>query len=72
LKVGAANDAKKADSVESIKRGIAILEDFLAANPNNERAYREVGLSRDKGLTGKGWQLSKLILPLVTLHQHRW
>ena len=43
LKIGAADDAKKTDAVESIKRGIAVLEQLSAENPDNERARRDVG-----------------------------
>ena len=43
LKIGAADDAKKAGAVESIKRGIAVLEKLSAENPDNERARRDVG-----------------------------
>jgi tetratricopeptide (TPR) repeat protein len=43
LKIGAADDAKKASAVESIKRGIAVLEKLSAENPDNERARRDVG-----------------------------
>jgi eukaryotic-like serine/threonine-protein kinase len=43
LKVGAADDPKKADAVENIKRGIVMLEALWAENPDNERAHREVG-----------------------------
>ena len=43
LKIGAADDAKKTDAVESIKRGIALLEKLSAENPDNERARRDVG-----------------------------
>jgi serine/threonine protein kinase/tetratricopeptide (TPR) repeat protein len=45
LKVGAADDAKKAGSVENIKRGIEILEGLSAENPDNERARRDVGFA---------------------------
>src|SRR4029077_23558 len=38
LKIGAADDAKKKGTVESIKRGIALLEKLSAENPDNERA----------------------------------
>jgi serine/threonine protein kinase/tetratricopeptide (TPR) repeat protein len=43
LKVGAADDPKKAGSVENVKGGVAILESLSAENPDNERARREVG-----------------------------
>ena len=43
LKIGATDDAKKAGAVESIKRGIAILETLSAENPDNERARRDIG-----------------------------
>ena len=43
LKIGAADDAKKTGTVESIKRGIALLEQLSAENPDNERARRDVG-----------------------------
>jgi non-specific serine/threonine protein kinase/serine/threonine-protein kinase len=45
LKVGAADDAKKARAVESIKRGIAVLENLSAENPDNGRARRDVGFA---------------------------
>jgi tetratricopeptide (TPR) repeat protein len=43
LKVGGADDPKRADSVENIKRGIAMLEALSAENPDNQPARREVG-----------------------------
>ena len=43
LKVGGANDAKKPESVENIKHGIAMLETLSAEYPDNQRARREVG-----------------------------
>jgi eukaryotic-like serine/threonine-protein kinase len=43
LKVGGAEDAKKPESVESIKHGIDMLETLSAEYPDNQRARREVG-----------------------------
>jgi non-specific serine/threonine protein kinase/serine/threonine-protein kinase len=43
LKIGAADDPKKTGAVESIKRGIAVLEKLSAESPDNERARRDVG-----------------------------
>ena len=43
LKVGGADDAKKRDSVENIKRGIDVLEKLSTEYPDNEHAHREVG-----------------------------
>jgi non-specific serine/threonine protein kinase/serine/threonine-protein kinase len=43
LKVGGADNARKPDSVATIKRGIEMLEALSAEYPDNERARREVG-----------------------------
>jgi serine/threonine protein kinase/tetratricopeptide (TPR) repeat protein len=43
LKIGAADDAKKPEATENIKRGIAILKKLSTENPDNERARRDVG-----------------------------
>ncbi|HEX5491216.1 MAG TPA: protein kinase [Candidatus Udaeobacter sp.] len=43
LKVGGANDAKKPESIDSIKHGINMLEKLSAEYPHNQRARREVG-----------------------------
>ena len=43
LKVGGADDARKRDSVATIKRGIEMLETLSVEYPDNERARREVG-----------------------------
>ncbi len=43
LKVGGADDARKPDSVATIKRGIEMLEALSTEYPDNERARREVG-----------------------------
>ena len=43
LKVGGANDPRKPESVQSIKRGIDMLEKLSAEYPDNQRARREVG-----------------------------
>jgi eukaryotic-like serine/threonine-protein kinase len=43
LKVGGASEAKKAESVENIKRGIDMLETLSTEHPDNQRARREVG-----------------------------
>jgi tetratricopeptide (TPR) repeat protein len=43
LKIGGADDPKKRDSVETIKRGIDMLEKLSMEHPNDQRARREVG-----------------------------
>jgi serine/threonine protein kinase/DNA-binding SARP family transcriptional activator len=43
LKEGGASDPKNPQAIDSVRSGIGILEKLAAADPNNERAYREVG-----------------------------
>ena len=43
LKVGGANDPRQPESVQSIKRGIDMLEKLSAEYPDSQRARREVG-----------------------------
>jgi eukaryotic-like serine/threonine-protein kinase len=43
LKVGGATDPKNPEAVDQVRHGIQTLEKLAANDPNNQRAYREVG-----------------------------
>jgi eukaryotic-like serine/threonine-protein kinase len=43
LKIGGSSNPKEAQAIDSVKRGVAMLETLSAKNPDNERARRDVG-----------------------------
>jgi eukaryotic-like serine/threonine-protein kinase len=45
LKLGGVTNPKKPDASANVRRGIEMLEALSAEDPNNERAYREVGFA---------------------------